>query len=124
MSGQPFRLRLSPALRELVGRTSPNASAGLRALLLLGASAVGYDLAACRADLGRLLGEELDPQVRAAIDGLYSAGKAASYAQTTGDLQPASTRTTGDLPPQDRRAEQAGDLPPGGDPLLSVGLDV
>lgn len=97
MSARPCRLRLSPALRALVDATSPNASAAQRALMLLGASLVGYDLSACRADLGRLLGEELDPRVRVAIDALYG------Y-RSPGVGQPPHDRPTAGLHPAHQAA--------------------
>jgi hypothetical protein len=103
MSAKPCRLRLSPALRALIDTASPNASAAQRALLLLGASAVGYDLAACRADLGRLLGEELEPRLRAAIDELYGFGGAAvgipSYTRPTAGPPAAHPQATAGLHP-------------------------
>lgn len=114
MSAAPTRLRLSPALQRLVAGVSPNTSAGLRALLLLGAAAAGYDLGDCRADLGRLLGEELAPQVRTAVEALYPGGRTAvgqtAYARPTAGLQP-------EMPP-------APALPLDDDPLAGVGIEV
>ena len=130
MSAKPCRLRLSPALRALVDAASPNASAAQRALMLLGANIVGYDLSGCWPDLGRLLGEELDPRVRAAIDALYSyrgpgvgppshdwptADLPAAYQAPTAVPQGGHPEPTAGLPP----AEAPGvDLAiPGGPPL-------
>jgi tryptophan 2,3-dioxygenase len=77
MSEAPHRVRLTPALRTLLARVSPNASAAHRALLLLGAHAAGYDLAAHRAEIARALAEELDEPVARAIEALLGARRAA-----------------------------------------------
>lgn len=114
MSAKPCRLRLSPALRALVEAASPNTSAAQRALLLLGASLVGYDLSGCRADLGRLLGEELDPRVRAAIDALYGYREPGvgvpPHSRPTTDLH-ASHQAPTAVPPQGHTEPTAGHLP-------------
>lgn len=82
--------------------------------ILLGAAAAGYDLGDCRADLGRLLGEELAPQVRTAVEALYPGGRIAvgqpAYAQPTAGLQL-------EMPP-------APALPLDDDPLAGVGIEV
>ena len=87
MNNVPYRIRLSPALR---------------ALLLIGAHAVGYDLAACRADLGRLLGAAIDEPVRSAIDQIYGLRRTESlppaYDQPTPGLPPTYDQPTPDLP--------------------------
>jgi hypothetical protein len=115
----------------LVDAVSPNASAAPRALLLLGASAAGYDLVACRADLGRLLGKQLDPPVRAAIDALYDAGRThvdmPSPAWPTSG--PHSTYERATAGPQagdagDTSVGQGREVPPDDDPFASVGMDV
>lgn len=113
MSAKPCRLRLSPGLRALVDAASPNASAAQRALMLLGVSLVGYDLSGCRADLGRLLGEELDPHVRTAIDALYGyrgPGVGVSpHDRPTASLHVAHQQPTA-VPPQGTAEPKAGEL--------------
>lgn len=115
MSAAPTRLRLSPALQHLVTGVSPNTSAGLRALLLLGANAAGYDLGDCRADLGRLLGEELAPPIRSAVEVLYQHGR-------TPVGQPTYERPTDVLHPPE--AQPAVLSPTDDDPLAAVGIEV
>jgi hypothetical protein len=85
-----------------------------RALLLLGAAAAGYDLGDCRADLGRLLGEELAPQVRTAVEALYPGNRTAAG-------QPAYARPTAGLPP---KIPPAPALPLDDDPLAGVEIEV
>lgn len=114
MSAAPTRLRLSPSLQGLAASVSPNTSAALRALLLLGAAAAGYDLLDYRADLGRLLGEELAPQVRTAIEELYPGGRAPVG-------QPAYGCPTAVLPSETPHAPA---LPLDTDPLAGVGIEV
>ena len=101
MSNVPYRIRLSPALRALLASASPNDTVALRALLLIGAHAVGYDLTACRADLGRLLGATIDAPVRSAIDQIYGLRRAESlppaYDQPTPDLPTTYDQPTPDL---------------------------
>ena len=103
MNNVPYRIRLSPALRALLATASPNDTVALRALLLIGAHAVGYDLTACRADLGRLLGAAIDEPVRSAIDQIYGLRRTESlptaYENPTPGLPPAYDQPTPGLPP-------------------------
>ena len=129
MSPPPLRLRISPALQRLVVGTSPNTSAGLRALLLLGAHTAGYDLGACRPDLGRLLGEELAPPLRSAIEALYQRSQGSGPGPELECVgQPTYDRPTDVLPPPEPLSLSA--EPPSGDgngeadPLAGVGIEV
>jgi hypothetical protein len=125
MSEAPHRIRLSPVLRALVSRVSPNVSAAHRALLLLGAHAAGYDVAPCRADTARVLSEELDERVAQAIEGLLSDRRSAvgttSYTwPTEPQSQPPTLADTGALEHDD--TTPANDSP--GDPFAGIGIDV
>ncbi len=131
MSPPPLRLRISPALQRLVTGASPNTSAGLRALLLLGAHAAGYDLGDCRADLGRLLGEEFAPPLRSAVEALYQRsqgqGSGSEFGPGSGSVgQPTYERPTDVLPPPEPPSVAA--EPPHddreADPLAGVGIEV
>ncbi|PDW02605.1 hypothetical protein [Candidatus Viridilinea mediisalina] len=74
MSRPPHRVRISSSLAHLLAQVGANSSAAhRRALLLLGAHTAGYDLAACRTDIGRLLGEDLDEPVAQHLATLYGA---------------------------------------------------
>ncbi len=125
MSPPPLRLRISPALQRLVTGASPNTSAGLRALLLLGAHAAGYDLGDCRADLGRLLGEEFAPPLRSAVEALYQ--RSQGPGSGPGPVgQPTYERPTDVLPPPEPpsiAAEPSHDDREA-DPLAGVGIEV
>ena len=141
MSPPPLRLRISPALQRLVTGVSPNTSAGLRALLLLGAHAAGYDLSDCRADLGRLLGEEFAPPLRSAVEALYQrsqgpgpgsgpgseSGSGPGPGSGPGSVgQPTYERPTDVLPPPEPpsiAAEPSHDDREA-DPLAGVGIEV
>ena len=131
MSPPPLRLRISPALQRLVTGASPNTSAGLRALLLLGAHAAGYDLGDCRADLGRLLGEEFAPPLRSAVEALYQrsqgSGSGSEFGSGPGPVgQPTYERPTDVLPPPEPpsiAAEPSHDDREA-DPLAGVGIEV
>lgn len=132
MSEAPHRIRLSPALRALVGRVSPNVSAAHRALLLLGAHAAGYDIAPCRADTARVLSEELDGPVLRAIEGLLGGRRppvgAVSYTwPTEPQPQPPVVTDASALEPGTSALERddeasASDNP--GDPFAGIGIDV
>lgn len=132
MSEAPHRIRLSPTLRALVGRVSPNISAAHRALLLLGAHAAGYDITPCRADTARVLSEELDEPVSRAIEGLLSGRRSAVGASsytwpTEPQPQPPVVTDFGALE-QDASALERDDHAPAsdnpGDPFAGIGIDV
>ncbi|MFP4438866.1 MAG: hypothetical protein ACLFVO_16630 [Chloroflexaceae bacterium] len=116
MSTAPHRVRLSQALQGLLARTSSNASAAHRALLLLGANAAAYDLTDCRADIGKLLGEALDEAVQGRLTEIYrtyspDVGQV-SYAEPPADLQtPEQTPAGTDLSLLD-------------DPFTALGIEV
>lgn len=117
MKDLPCRFRLSPALRALLASASPNTSAALRALLLLGAHAAGYDLTPYRADLGRLLGAPLAAPIQHALTTLATDGRTAvghlSYRCPTSDLP------IPDRPPTLPVAEETPH-----DPFSTLGLEV
>lgn len=125
MSGDPLRIRLSPALRNLLSRVSPNNNAAIRALLLLGARTAGYDLSTCRADTSRLLGEKLDDPVRAALDQIYGVhrpdNRQEDYTGATQGPHGGHTRTTGAFPTTRLTADDSAEPD---DPLATVGLEV
>jgi hypothetical protein len=116
MSLAPHRVRISGSLHSVLVRVGPNSSAAHRALLLLGAQAAGYDLAACRNDIGRLLGEELDEPVLHRLAALYEACR--THVGRRADIAPTSV-----LP---SRAEAIALHPPPDtlDPLASIGIEV
>ena len=101
----PLRVRLSPALHALVRCAGGTTSAGVRALLLLGAASAGYDLGGTERELRLLLAEDLETLTARALQGLLD-GRRTSVGQ------PAYTRPT---PPEPESP---------GDPLLGVGIEV
>jgi len=126
MSEAPHRIRLSPALRALVSRISPNVSAAHRALLLLGAHAAGYDVAPCRADTARVLAEELDDLVSHAVEGLLNSRRTAvglaSYSSPTDQelYGPAIQHHSA----QELDRSRLTDDSPESDPFAGIGIEV
>jgi hypothetical protein len=100
----------------LITAVGANSSAAHRALLLLGAQAAGYDLSACRADIGRLLGEALDEPVRRELAALYEACRTKG-GQMDGTVPPTVIPTH--HPPVANAL-----LPDDADPFASVGIEV
>jgi hypothetical protein len=113
MSRVPHRVRISGSLHSLLETVGRNSSASHRALLLLGAQAAGYDLTACRADIGRLLGEELDEPVLHRLAALYEACR-------TGVGSRAAPPPTNVLP----QTQLPADEPSLDDPLAGIGIEV
>lgn len=113
MSRAPHRVRISGSLNSVLEYVGPNSSAVHRALLLLGAQAAGYDLTPCRADIGRLLGEDLDEPVLRQLAALYEICR-------TGVGRKADPFPTPVLP----RTEPDASEQPTEDPLAVIGIEV
>lgn len=78
-------------MRAVIGRASGNASAGMLALMLLGAAAVWPDvpLADLRADIARALkAADLDDDVRAALTELLGPTRARPTTRPEPEIQP------------------------------------
>lgn len=67
MSTSRATIRLKPVYRLYVAQAAAEGATAVRALLLLGAAAAGYDMAPAQDELFRLLGAGLDAPVRSAL---------------------------------------------------------
>ena len=106
----PKTLRLSPELEQLISGVSENENAVMRALLLIGADAVGLDVRTVQADIRRTLSAELPPAVYNKLLAIYQRVQHNEPPRTEADEGQSIT-----APPTESASEP--------DPFASVGFD-
>ena len=107
----PKTLRLSPELEALISTISENENAVMRALLLIGADAIGLDVRTVQADVRRSLSADLPPAIQTRLIALLQRDQHAAEPEQREEAPAARTRDT---------TEAGGSEP---DPFASVGFD-
>lgn len=107
----PKTLRLSPELEALISTISENENAVMRALLLIGADAIGLDLQTVQADVRRSLSGDLPPEIQTRLFAMLQRGQHGAATERREEAPAAPTTGT----------TEAGGREP--DPFANVGFD-